>query len=114
MARKVTVLLVDDVDGKSVADETVSFALDGVHYELDLCTANAEQLRALFARWTPFARRVGKAAGGARAPRSRRATEQDQTLAIRRWAQENGMQVSSRGRVSAAVVEAYHKANPHG
>ncbi|SLI16994.1 iron-regulated Lsr2 protein [Mycobacteroides abscessus subsp. abscessus] len=66
-----------------MADETVSFALDGVHYELDLCTANAEQLRALFAQWTPFARRVGKAAGGTRAPRSRRATEQDQTLAIR-------------------------------
>jgi hypothetical protein len=31
MAQKVTVLLVDDIDG-GTADETVSFSLDGVAY----------------------------------------------------------------------------------
>ena len=35
MAQKVQVLLVDDVDG-GTADETVTFALDGVSYEIDL------------------------------------------------------------------------------
>lgn len=114
MARKVTVLLVDDIDGTSAADETVAFALDGVHYELDLAASNAEQLRTMFAQWTPYARRVGKAPGGKAASKPRRDGAQDQTVAIRKWAQSEGMQVSSRGRVSAAIVEAYHRANPQG
>ncbi|HLS75541.1 MAG TPA: Lsr2 family protein [Nocardia sp.] len=115
MARKVTVLLVDDIDGTSVADETVAFALDGVHYELDLAASNAEQLRKTFAQWTPYARKVGRSAGVKTAPKARREGEQpDQALAIRKWALAEGLQVSSRGRVPAKVVEAYRKANPQG
>lgn len=44
MAQKVQVVLTDDLDGGD-ADETVQFALDGVSYEIDLSTANAEALR---------------------------------------------------------------------
>lgn len=44
MAQKVQVLLVDDLDGGE-ADETVTFALDGKTYEIDLTTANADKLR---------------------------------------------------------------------
>ena len=40
MAQKVQVILVDDIDG-GAADETVSFSLDGVSYEIDLSTTNA-------------------------------------------------------------------------
>ena len=39
MAQKVQVLLVDDIDGGE-ADETVTFALDGKTYEIDLTTGN--------------------------------------------------------------------------
>ena len=46
MAKKVTVSFVDDLDGKTAADETVAFTLDGVAYEIDLSTKNAEKLRA--------------------------------------------------------------------
>jgi hypothetical protein len=35
MAQKVEVSLVDDLSGET-ADETVSFSLDGVQYEIDL------------------------------------------------------------------------------
>ena len=42
MARKVQVLLVDDLDG-GAADETVSFALDGASYEIDLSSDNAKK-----------------------------------------------------------------------
>ncbi|WP_456320117.1 Lsr2 dimerization domain-containing protein [Nocardia aurea] len=45
MARKVVVTVVDDYDGKSQAAETVSFALDGEVYEIDLSETNAESLR---------------------------------------------------------------------
>ena len=37
-------MLEDDIDG-SVADETVTFALDGVTYEIDLNAKNAAALR---------------------------------------------------------------------
>ena len=35
----------------------------------------------------------------------------DQLAKIRQWARANGHQVSDRGRISAAVPEAYHAAN---
>ena len=43
MAKKVTVTLVDDFDGAGAADETVEFGLDGVTYEIDLSTKNADE-----------------------------------------------------------------------
>lgn len=36
MAQRVQIILEDDYDG-GTADETVSFALDGTEYEIDLC-----------------------------------------------------------------------------
>ena len=44
MAQKVQVMLVDDIDG-GAADETVTFALDGTSYEIDLTSENAAKLR---------------------------------------------------------------------
>ena len=58
MAQKVQVLLVDDVDG-GTADETVTFGLDGVTYEIDLTSAHAAELRDAFAHWVGHARKVG-------------------------------------------------------
>ena len=64
MAQKVQVLLVDDLDGGE-ADETVTFALDGKTYEIDLTTANADKLRGLLDPYTKGGRRTGgRAAGG--------------------------------------------------
>ena len=44
MARKTQVILTDDTDG-SEATGTVSFALDGVSYEIDLNDDNAQRMR---------------------------------------------------------------------
>lgn len=44
MAQKVQVILLDDLDGGDAA-ETVSFALDGASYEIDLSAKNASKLR---------------------------------------------------------------------
>jgi len=44
MAQKVDVRFVDDLDG-SEASGTVSFALDGRAYEIDLSEENAAKLR---------------------------------------------------------------------
>ena len=99
MAQRVQVLLVDDLDGGD-ANETVSFALDGVTYEIDLSESNAARFRDDLASWIGHARRSGgrRATGGTRraAPGSTR-TRSD-LGAIREWARANGHQVSDRGR----------------
>ncbi|MDQ0078526.1 histone-like nucleoid-structuring protein Lsr2 [Arthrobacter oryzae] len=51
MAKRTVVLLEDDIDG-SEANETISFALDGNEYEIDLNEGHAKELRdALYQRW---------------------------------------------------------------
>jgi hypothetical protein len=59
MAKTVIVQLTDDMDGGE-ADETVSFALNGTHYEIDLSTKNADALRSAFAPFIEKARRAGR------------------------------------------------------
>ncbi|MGA4792066.1 histone-like nucleoid-structuring protein Lsr2 [Nocardia sp. AB354] len=112
MAKKVIVVLIDDFDGKSKAEETVSFSLDGVEYEIDLSTKNAGKLRGVFEQWTGPARKVGRIPRGkARTTGARTAADKQQTAAIREWAKNNGYNVSSRGRIQADIVEAYNKAS---
>ncbi|GAB2706375.1 histone-like nucleoid-structuring protein Lsr2 [Nocardia thraciensis] len=111
MARKVTVELVDDYDGKSEAEETVRFAVDGVEYEMDLSVLNASKLRGIFEQWTPHARKVGRVPKGKDRSAPRTAAGREQTAAIREWARKNGYSVSQRGRIQAEVVSAYNKAS---
>ena len=111
MAQRVVVTLEDDIDGGEAA-ETVSFALDGVTYEIDLSEANASKLRDDFASWIGHARRAGgrksttPARRGGAAPRGGR-----DLSAIREWARKQGHKVSDRGRISAEVQAAYDKAH---
>jgi hypothetical protein len=123
MAQKVQVILVDDVDGGEAA-ETVSFALDGVSYEIDVSEKNANALRDALAPWVGNARRVGGRSGGGRSRasssggsgRSRGSSGgggggKHDLSDVRAWARENGYQVSDRGRVSSEVIAAYEKAH---
>ncbi|MGW0355810.1 histone-like nucleoid-structuring protein Lsr2 [Nocardia nova] len=112
MARKVIVELIDDFDGKSKAEETVFFSLDGVEYEIDLSVKNAGKLRGLFEQWTEPARKVGRVPRG-KSGRigARTVADKEQTKAIRDWARNNGYNVSSRGRIQADIIEAYNKAS---
>ena len=110
MAKKVQVLLVDDVDKESAADETVTFALDGVSYEIDLTTENATRLRDSFAVWIGHAERTGGRRNATRGGGSKSCGRRD-VSAIREWAKSNGYDISDRGRISTEVQEAYEKAN---
>lgn len=110
MAQKVTVALVDDLDGKT-AEETVVFGLDGKSYEIDLSSRNAGKLRDALTAYVSAARRAGgrraaRGAGGAARPS---AVDREQNQAIREWARKQGMKVSDRGRIPAELAEAYHK-----
>lgn len=103
MARKTKVTLVDDTDG-SDATSTVTFALDGVRYEIDLNEENASVMRSDFSKWTSPARRTGG--------RAKRGTGMgNEAKLIRDWAAQNGYAISDRGRIPATVREAYAKAS---
>ena len=119
MAQRVNVVLVDDIDGND-AVETVTFALDGVEYEIDLSEENANKLRDALGvyighgRRTGGRRRSGSGGGEQKSSRSRsNASSSDGPSAseIREWARANGHTVPDRGRVSAEVREAYAAAH---
>jgi hypothetical protein len=115
MARKVQVILSDDLDENLPADETVSFSLDGTNYEIDLAEKNAKDLRDAFSRYVSAARKVGRggsrASGGGRSRATGGRMDREQAGAIRDWARKNGHAVSDRGRIPASVVEAYESAH---
>ena len=113
MAQKVQIILEDDLDGTE-ASETVSFALDGTSYEIDLTAENAAEMRDAFARYVGHARKVSSSRRGGSGRRTSTASSSGSganTKDIRDWAREKGMEVSERGRISAEVREAYDAAH---
>ena len=105
MAQRVQIILEDDYDG-GTADETVSFALDGAEYEIDLSSKNATGLRDALAPWVSHARKIG-----GRRKRATRSTGLGQHQRHPGLGTRHGHDVSSRGRVSAEVRDAYEKAH---
>jgi hypothetical protein len=105
MARRVIQELIDDISGQP-ADETVTFALDGVQYEIDLTAKNAAKLRTALAPFLAAATKVGR--GGVTAHRRGPARNERQVnQAIREWAQAKGIAVAERGRIKQELVERY-------
>lgn len=105
MAQRVLTVLEDDIDGGD-ADQTVSFALQGTSYEIDLSKKNAEGLVKALEPYVSAGRRVG----GSRVPGGSGGlarADKEQLKAIREWARANGHEVSDRGRVPQAVQDAY-------
>ncbi|MFK5634260.1 Lsr2 family protein [Ornithinimicrobium sp. LYQ103] len=113
MAQKVQTILVDDIEGTEITDggQTVQFAVDGVTYEIDLSDKNAVKMRETLQFYVDHARRVGgrrqPGTGGGGTSR----TDKTQLAAIRRWARDNGHQVSDRGRIKKEIVDAYEAAH---
>ncbi|MFT4281992.1 histone-like nucleoid-structuring protein Lsr2 [Microbacterium sp.] len=114
MAKKVTVELVDDVDGTPIADGdggTVTFSLEGKAYEVDLTSANADKLREALAPFITAGRSVSAAAAAQARPSRRRSGGNSDLAAIRSWAKANGHTVNERGRIPKNVLDAYAAAH---
>ena len=110
MVKKVTVCLLDDLDGKA-ADETVQFVLDSVRYEIDLSETNAKKLRNKLQPWVTAGRRT---AGSRRRRRVRAASAsigRPDSAAIREWARKSGREIAQRGRIPVEVIDAYRAAH---
>ncbi len=122
MARRIVHQLVDDLDGTVLeigSGETVLFSLDGAAYEIDLTDDNAASLREAFAPYIAAGRSVStrsasstrttssRSSGGVR--KQRRSGQRDYAP-VREWAAQNGYTLSERGRIPAAVLDAYDAA----
>ena len=94
--------------------ETVSFALDGTSYEIDLSEKNADELRDAFAKYVGAARKAGRSGGASGAGRPPVAA----VAAAPRWTatrprrsgpgrRSRGCKVSDRGRIPASIIEQY-------
>jgi hypothetical protein len=111
MAQRVSVNLVDDIDGGN-AVETIRFGLDGVEYEIDLGKRNADRLRAAMVAYIEGGRRLVRTTGRGRGRTvvQRRIEVAADPRAVRAWAKANKVAVPERGRIPAAVLEQYKAA----
>lgn len=110
MAKKVSVETVDDLDGTSTADTTITYMIDGSHYEIDLSTKNTEQFYKDLAKWIDHSRRVS-APTQTRRGRKLNGNPDEDFGAIREWAASQGIVTSMRGRIKSEIITAYHNRN---
>lgn len=112
MAQRVVTILSSDISGKEIEagkGETVSFSLDGVNYEIDLTTKEADELRAALKTYVDAGRRKTARIPARRVGGSGRSPEE--LAHVRAWAKENGHEVSERGRIKKDVLDAFDAAN---
>jgi nucleoid-associated protein Lsr2 len=105
MAQRTVVTVLCDLphDNDVEGTETVSFAIDGHTYEIDLCAPHGREIREKVEVFTNHGRRV--IGGRRRKTRSGRSRERNSD--IRAWARKRGQQVSDRGRIPDSVIAAY-------
>jgi Lsr2 len=111
MAQRTQIVLIDDLDGTQIKDgdaQSITFTWSGVDYSIDLSKANADKFEKAIEPYLEKAQRVG---GRRSRPYSSSSSGgQVDTKAVRAWAASNGIELSSRGRVPADVVEKYKSA----
>ena len=113
MAQKVTTHLVDDLTGDTIEDghgRTVTFGFDGAHYEIDLTDDHVDTLREALSDYIAAARKVTGRSGRTSSGSAPKRGNSEELAKIREWAAANGHEVSSRGRISQAVRDAYDAA----
>jgi hypothetical protein len=99
--QRVEVQLEDDLTG-GPADETVEFGVGGRYYELDLSARHAADFRHQLA---PFVEHARPATHRSRAART--AASRERSREIRAWAEQQGLDISERGRLPGNVIDEY-------
>lgn len=85
-----------------LADERLHFGLDGVAYEIDLCSDDSSKLHKVLAPYMQAARRIPNSRAASKSPK------RTDFPAIRAWATEHMPdRISTRGRIPTDVLAAY-------
>ncbi|MGW5074085.1 histone-like nucleoid-structuring protein Lsr2 [Rhodococcus sp. NPDC004095] len=120
MARQQVVqyVVTDDFDGKKVDENlavAVEFSWDGKDYRLDLRPENYDKIKGDFEKWIAAAAEVKPTRGGRASSGTRKSSasgrSKEELAQIRKWAAENGHEVSSRGRIAQEIQDAYDQAH---
>ena len=114
MAKTTIVQVTDDLDGSANASE-VRFAFEGTEYAIDLSSKNRKALEKALRPYVEAGTKVsGRRSAATRSARPKRSGNSGNSgnsavdlAAVRAWAKENGHQVSDRGRLPRAVLDAY-------
>jgi len=112
LAQKVITTIIDDISNEEITDGdggTVRFSFDGAHYEIDLSTRNADAFRKAVSEYVAAERKVGRGTRTATTAPTR--SDPDELARIRAWANENGHEVSARGRIAQSARDAYAAAH---
>ena len=104
--------LVDDLSGKEISEgtgETITFAVNGKQYSIDLDDKNATKFHAALEPYIQNATKLGR--GSVTQMRRSKKNDDLDLSEVRSWAEDNGYEVSSRGRVRGEIIDAYKAAN---
>lgn len=105
MARTTVVTVTDDLDGTQSAG-TIRFGIDGSQYEIDLSQENEQTLRKTLEPYIKASRAISGTPKVTR-PSPRASNSGPDAADVRAWAVANGVEVSSRGRISRGVIAQY-------
>lgn len=115
MAQRVVTILSSDISGEEIENgkgETVSFALDGIAYEIDLTADEAAALRSVLEDYIKAGRRTtARSSSVRRGSRGGSGRSPEELAHVRAWAKENGYEVNARGRIKKEILEAFDAAN---
>lgn len=110
MSKRQMEVLVDDIDGTPIVDETqgrtVPVKIGDIDVELDLTNENIALLEERFREFIGTATPAPFNGNGSR----RSATTEDLSV-IREWARKNGHKVNARGRIPFSVMDAFTRAH---
>lgn len=96
--------LVDDVDG-SPAEMTVTFSIDGLHYEMHLSKSNRNALIRDFARYMASARKISGTG-----PKMHYQSTKADPHAVRAWARAHGIRVPEGKRIPREIIDQFRAA----
>lgn len=108
MAQRIQTIMTSDLSGVDIPEgdgTTVRFSAHGVDYELDVTSKEAQQFDSDLQVYIGGARKVGGRRTSTAPTTSGR--DKSQTQAIKRWADEQGIDYPKRGRLPQSLLEAY-------
>lgn len=114
MGRKEVIQYFDDISGDALTESevnVVSFAYKGTNYQIDLSETHLEEFEKALEPYISRARRVVAAPTSTRRRNSSGKYAGVETKKVRAWAKEQGIEVSSRGKLPIALIESYKKAH---
>jgi hypothetical protein len=110
VSREIKIIMRDDLDRSLDATETITLTVDDVTYIIDLCEDNAKTFHKTLKPYLEAAHEkiVPRRRNGSTTNAEQRRENQN----LRKWARQNGYEISNTGQIPVEVREAYKTWQP--